>query len=77
VVQLLERTDMNTALYLRSFKRVEAGDLRPLPTIAEAAAQALRLLGMTPAGQAAVPRALQPRESAADLLLRGKGLTAQ
>jgi tetratricopeptide (TPR) repeat protein len=77
VVQPLERTDLNAALYLRSFKRVEAGDLRPLPTIADAATQALRLLGMTPEGQVSTPSAPQASESAADLVLRGKGLSVQ
>jgi tetratricopeptide (TPR) repeat protein len=73
----LEWADLNVALYLRSLKRIEAGDLRPLPTIAAAATQALRLLGMTPAGQAEVPLAPQPIESAVDLVLQGKGLRAQ
>lgn len=76
VVEQVEKADLNGALYLRSLKRVEAGDLRPLP-IAEAATQALRLLGMTPAGQAAASPAPRPSESVADLLLRAKGLTAQ
>jgi tetratricopeptide (TPR) repeat protein len=76
VLEQLEKSDLNTALYLRSLKRVEAGDLRPLP-IGEAATHALRLLGMTPVGQVAAPAAPQPSESAADLVLRGKGLTAQ
>ena len=76
VLEQLEKADLNAALYLRSLKRVEAGDLRPLP-ITEAAAQALRLLGMTPAGQAPAPPAPQPSESVADLVLRAKGLLAQ
>src|SRR5215469_10622587 len=46
VTSHLEWTDLNAALYLRSLKRVEAGDLQPLPSIADAATQALRLLGM-------------------------------
>ncbi|MGO8950082.1 MAG: tetratricopeptide repeat protein [Ktedonobacterales bacterium] len=76
VVAPLESAELNVALYLRSLKRVEAGNLRPLP-VADAATQALRLLGMTPAGQASAPSAPQPSESAADLVLRGKGLMAQ
>jgi tetratricopeptide (TPR) repeat protein len=77
VTVALEWADLNPALYLRSLKRVEAGDLRPVSTIADAASQALRLLGMTPAGQVSAPSAPQTSESAADLVLRGRGLSAQ
>jgi tetratricopeptide (TPR) repeat protein len=67
VAQALDWADLGMALYLRSLKRVEAGDLRPLP-VAEAAAQTLRLLGLTPKGPPPPPVTPQPRESAHVLL---------
>jgi tetratricopeptide (TPR) repeat protein len=76
VVQQLEKAELGVALYLRSLKRVEAGDLRPLP-VAEAATQAMRLLGLAPKGQAPTPATPQPAESADDLVTRAKALTAQ
>ena len=76
VVEPLERTDLYVALYLRSLKRVEASDLRPLP-VAEAAAQSLRLLGMIPVGIVTTAPVSQRSEGAIDLVLQGKGLLAQ
>ncbi len=75
----LERADLNTTLYLKSMKRVEAGELRPLPTT-EAVAATLRLLALTPSRLPLAhpaPMGEQPAESADDLLVRGRALNAQ
>jgi hypothetical protein len=76
VVEQLEPADLNSVVYLKGLKWVEASDLKPLPVV-EAASQALRLLGMTRAGQAPASVAPEPTETAADLVMRGNGLTAQ
>ena len=72
----LERADLNVALFIRSMKRVEGDELRPLPTT-EAVAQTLRLLALTASGEAPISTVPQPSESAADVLARGKALNAQ
>ncbi|HEU5342706.1 MAG TPA: tetratricopeptide repeat protein [Ktedonobacterales bacterium] len=63
-------------LFLSEFKRIEAAGYQPYPT-AEAVRRLLHALALTPAGEAPAPTTARPSESAADLLERGKALTAQ
>lgn len=72
----LDRADFDAALYLEDFKRVEGPGDKPYPRD-EAIARTLRLLALTPAGQAPAPTAPQPAERAEDLIARGRALNAQ
>lgn len=76
VATAYDPSDFNTLLYLESLKRVEGPGHQPYPP-AEAIERALRLLGLTPAGQAPTPAMPQPSESADDLVTRAKALVAQ
>jgi tetratricopeptide (TPR) repeat protein len=68
--------DFDHLLYLESMKRVETSGNQPYPQ-AEAIERTLRLLALTPRGEAPTPTTPQPTESAADLIARGKALMAQ
>lgn len=61
-------TDFNAMLFLEDFKRVEGPSGQPYPQ-AEAIERTLRLLALTPVGQAGT--------SVDDLIARGKALSAQ
>lgn len=63
-------------LFLHDFKRIEASGYQPYPT-EEAVRRLLHTLALTPAGEAPAPVAPQASESVADLLERGKALSAQ
>ena len=76
VVAPLQPTALNELLYLSTFKRVEGPNHTPYPE-AETLERTLRLLALTPAGQAPTPVAPQPTESVDDLLTQGKALAAQ
>lgn len=73
----LQETDLTATPYLHDLKRMNVGDRWPSPTMADAASQALRLLGLTPTGQLIRLSAPHPSETAADLVLRGQGLNMQ
>ena len=75
----IERSDFsaeNEWLFLHDFKRVEAPGYKPYPQ-AEAVTRTLHALELTPPGEAPLPTAPQPAESADDLITRGKALQAQ
>jgi hypothetical protein len=63
-------------LFLQDFKRIEAPGVKPLPQ-AEAVARTLHALQLTRPGEAPLPTAPQPAESADDLVTRGRALNAQ
>jgi Flp pilus assembly protein TadD len=63
-------------LFLQDFKRVEAPGITPFP-LAEAVTRTLHALQLTQPGEAPLPIAPQPAESAEDLVARGKALQAQ
>jgi tetratricopeptide (TPR) repeat protein len=76
-VEAIEPSDFNGQwLFLEDYKRVEARGMQPHPHD-EMIAQALRLLALTPAGQAPVAMTPQPAESLTDLLTQGRALKAQ
>jgi tetratricopeptide (TPR) repeat protein len=75
VVSPLDLDDFNAMLYLEDFRRVEGPNHTPYPP-AEAIAQTLRLLQL-PAVSSTSPSPALPAESVADLLTRGKALSAQ
>jgi hypothetical protein len=75
----IERSDFsaeNEWLFLYDFKRVEAPGLTPYPQ-AEAVARTPHTLQLTLPGEAPLPTAPQPAESASDFVTRGKALFAQ
>ena len=75
----IERTDFGTDngwLAFYGYKRIEAPGFDAYE-VREAANRLLRALALTPAGEAPVPVAPQPAESAADLVTRGSALNAQ
>lgn len=77
--EAISRDDFGTEngwLAYYSYKRVEAHGFVPFAPD-EAARRLLHALGLTPAGEAPVPTAPQPSESADDLLTRAKALMAQ
>jgi tetratricopeptide (TPR) repeat protein len=76
VAHTIEPSDFNAMLFLEDFKRVDGPGNQAYPQ-AEAIERTLRLLGLTPPGQAVTPAAPQPSESADDLIARGKALAAQ
>jgi tetratricopeptide (TPR) repeat protein len=63
-------------LFLQEFKRIGATGSKPFP-LAQAIAQTLRALALTPAGAAPTPTTPQPAESVDDLIAHGKALAAQ
>lgn len=75
VVSPLDPDDFNAMLYLEDFRRVEGPNHAPYPP-EEAIAQTLRLLQL-PAVSSTSPSPAPPAESVADLLTRGKALSAQ
>jgi tetratricopeptide (TPR) repeat protein len=76
-VGAIEPSDFNGQwLFLEDYKRVEARGMQPHPH-EEMIAQALRLLALTPKGQAPISVAPQPAESVSDLLTQGRALQAQ
>jgi tetratricopeptide (TPR) repeat protein len=76
VAQPIEPADFNAMLYLEDFKRIEGPGHQPYPQ-AEAIERTLRLLALTPTGQAPTPTTRQPSESVEDLIAHGKALNAQ
>jgi tetratricopeptide (TPR) repeat protein len=76
VIEAYEPSDFDQMLYLEAMKRVEAPGRKPYAQ-EETIARTLRLLALTPAGQAPAPTAPQPEESAEDLVTRGKALSAK
>jgi hypothetical protein len=76
VVSPLDPDDFNAMLYLEDFRRVEGPNHTPFPP-EEAISQTLRLLQLTPSPSTSPSPAPLPAESVADLLIRGKALSAQ
>lgn len=76
IAQPIDVSDWNTMLWLEDFRRVSGPDGQPYP-LREAISHTVRLLALTPQGEAPAPVAPQPAESAADLVDRGKALSAQ
>ncbi len=76
VAQQLDQSDWNAMLWLEDFRRVEGPGDKPYPQH-EAINHTLRLLALTPAGEAPAPVAPQPTESVDDLITRGKALKGQ
>jgi tetratricopeptide (TPR) repeat protein len=75
----IERIDFsakNEWLFLHDFKRVEAPRYKPFPQ-AEAVTRTLHALQLTLPGEAPLPVAPQPTESAGDLVTRGRAMQAQ
>src|SRR4029077_17269488 len=76
-VGAIEPSDFNGQwLFLEDYKRVEARGMQPHPHDAMIA-QALRLLALTPKGQASVAVTPQPAESLEDLITQGRALKSQ
>ncbi|HEY1388797.1 MAG TPA: toll/interleukin-1 receptor domain-containing protein [Ktedonobacterales bacterium] len=76
VAKQLDPADWNAMLWLEDFRRIEAPGDKPYPQH-EAIEHTLRLLALTPAGEAPAPVAPQPTESVDDLLTRGRALRQQ
>jgi tetratricopeptide (TPR) repeat protein len=76
VVGAYDPDDFDSLLYLESMTRVEGPDHQPYP-IVDTIARTLRLLALTPAGEAPVSIVPQPAETLNDLLTQGRGLFAQ
>ncbi|HKT38144.1 MAG TPA: tetratricopeptide repeat protein [Ktedonobacterales bacterium] len=76
VAKQLDQGDWNAMLWLEDFRRIEAPGEKPYPQY-EAISHTLRLLALTPAGEAPAPVAPQPTESVDDLITRGKALREQ
>jgi tetratricopeptide (TPR) repeat protein len=76
VAKPLDPADWNAMLWLEDFRRIEAPGEKPYPQDA-AIEHTLRLLALTPAGEAPAPVAPQPTESVDDLITRGKALQGQ
>jgi tetratricopeptide (TPR) repeat protein len=76
VAKQLDPADWNAMLWLEDFRRIEAPGEKPYPQH-EAIEHTLRLLALTPAGEAPAPVAPQPTESVDDLITRGKALREQ
>ena len=77
--QAIERTAFSGQagwLFLSDFKRVEAPSYRPYPQL-EAIRRTLHALALTGQGEASLPVAVQPGESAETLIERGKALQTQ
>jgi hypothetical protein len=72
----IEASDFDTWLFLEDYKRVEARGMQPHPKD-EMIAQTLRLLALTPQGQAPTPVMPQPAETLEDLITQGRALQAQ
>jgi Tfp pilus assembly protein PilF len=76
-VGAIEPSDFNGQwLFLEDYKRVEARGMQP-HSHKEMIAQTLRLLTLTPRGQAPVAVAPQPAESLTDLITQGRALNSQ
>ncbi len=76
VISPIDPNAFDDMLFLEDFKRVEGPHNTPYPE-AEMLERTLRLLALTPAGQAAAPVAPQPAESVDDLMTQGRALAAQ
>lgn len=76
VANQIDPADWNAMLWLEDFRRIEAPGDKPYPQD-EAIKHTLRLLALTPAGEAPAPVAPQPTESVDDLITRGKALRGQ
>ncbi len=76
VAKPLDPAYWNAMLWLEDFRRIEAPGEKPYPQH-EAIEHTLRLLALTPAGEAPAPVAPQPSESVDDLITRGKALREQ
>jgi tetratricopeptide (TPR) repeat protein len=63
-------------LFLQDFRRIEAAGLQPFPR-GEAVRRTLRTLVLTPTGEKPAPTAPLPKDSAEELVARGKALEAQ
>jgi tetratricopeptide (TPR) repeat protein len=72
----LDPADWNAMLWLEDFRRIEAPGEKPYSQD-KAIEHTLRLLALTPAGEAPAPVAPQPTESVDDLITRGKALRGQ
>lgn len=76
-VGAIKASDFNGQwLFLEDYKRVEARGMQPHPHD-EMIAQALRLLTLTPKGQAPVAVTPQPAETLTDLITQGRALNSQ
>ncbi len=76
VAKQIDPADWNVMLWLEDFRRIEAPGEKPYPQH-EAIEHTLRLLALTPVGEAPAPVAPQPTESVDDLITRGKALQGQ
>jgi tetratricopeptide (TPR) repeat protein len=76
IVGAYDPDDFDAMLYLESMKRVEAAGNKPYP-FDEMVNRTLKLLALTPKGQAPVAVTPQPAESLDDLLTQGLALLAQ
>jgi tetratricopeptide (TPR) repeat protein len=76
VIAPIDPDAFDDMLYLEDFKRVE-GPNHTVYAEAEMIERTLRLLALTPAGQAPAPATPQPAESVDDLMTQGKALAAQ
>ena len=75
----IEKTDFNPEegwFFLKGFTRIEAPGYQPMPDD-QAIRNVLRVLALTPEGEAPAPVAPQPGESADALLIRGIALRGQ
>lgn len=68
--------DWDALLFIESLHRLETSDHRPFP-VEEAISRTLRLLELTPPGQAHVAAVPREAESVDDLLTKGQALVAQ
>jgi tetratricopeptide (TPR) repeat protein len=75
-VGAIEPSGFDTWLFLEGYKRVEARGMQPHPHD-EVIAQTLRMLALTPRGQAPVAVTPQAAENLDDLLIQGRALQAQ
>jgi hypothetical protein len=72
-----EDSDFNGQwLFLEDYKRVEARGMQPHP-LGAMIARTLRLLALTPAGQAHISVTPQPADSLDDLITQGRALNSQ
>jgi tetratricopeptide (TPR) repeat protein len=76
VIAPIEPSAFNSMLYLETYKRVATGGYHPLAED-QMLAETLRLLALTPGGQAPTAVTPAPTESVNDLLTQGNALAAQ
>ena len=73
VISPIDPNAFNQLLFLEEYKRIEGPNNTPYPE-AEMLERTLRLLALTPAGQAPTPTTPQPAESVDDLMTQGRAL---